>query len=432
MADLSKLLGPSWMSLQDTLSKTLRPFPEPAHIAGIRDMLERQSAVAKAARGITENFSSLSEYATTFHAAQRMMEGIDLRGVTAAGKAMQRAMLPYDKLSVAGGFMSELQRVNRWADVLGAASMPQLGELVAMPEKLQSDLNKLHDVSRHMREFLSAHEIAVEAAQHRIRFAASLDATVLKLSTFSGASALFQPGNALSGAAFDALFGRYRTTIDLPPAFWRRSEVRREFYERADVDTGLIEAENDEAVEILIGGGVATHIDGRGGRSIAVVSFGQFEMRVTSTRTRHDAFAIVDAFEISLRQFVTRKLTELSGPEWFKHRVNGNVVGRVKDRRREALRNGEQHAPLIDFSDLGDLLTIIMRSDNWGAVFEATFQHADRFRVDMERLIAMRRPTAHARSIDAVRLLEIVCVARRLQSAMDYDRALDDGWNADQ
>lgn len=106
-------------------------------------------------------------------------------------------------------------------------------------------------------------------------------------------------------------------------------------------------------------------------------------------------------------------------------------MNRAKGRRREAMRAGEAPLPLIHYTDLGDLISVILRNDNWGELFEAVFDRSEWLKVDLERLNANRRPTMHSRPIDPVQLCEIVFTIRRLVGWMERDGEWGSGWDSD-
>lgn len=58
--------------------------------------------------------------------------------------------------------------------------------------------------------------------------------------------------------------------------------------------------------------------------------------------------------------------------------------------------------------------------DNWEQAFGPVFQNRSAFQVDMQRLVAARRPTMHGRAIDGVRLTETVCTIRRFIDRMEH------------
>lgn len=263
-----------------------------------------------------------------------------------------------------------------------------------------------------------------------------LEATSLKMSTFAGALDVFGPGSAAGQSAYEALLGRWRTDADLPPAYWRDRATRSRMYREAEVDPGLVEAENAAVVDVLVEAGVVEGERTADGVK-AIVEVGPLRMAITTRRARHDAQRVIDAFEVALRAFIARKLeahmasTGGDPGKWFAQRVPGDISGRAKDKRRVAYGAGEEKQPLINFTDIGELIAVITSSRNWDEVFGAVFSDRDGIKVDVRRLNAHRRPAMHSRPIDGPRLAEIVLTVRRLVVAMEQDGAWDAGWDDD-
>lgn len=193
-------------------------------------------------------------------------------------------------------------------------------------------------------------------------------------------------------------------------------------YEDADVDPGLVHAELSMALDVVVESGLAAGVSSPSG-AVAIVSVGRVSMSIRSSDTRVDAYQVLGAFEEELRDFISRKLAQKFGQKWFKQRVHGNLGAKAKEIREAALRRGEGQAPLINYLDLGDLNAIILAVNNWSDVFEAVFINRDELNHDMQKLIAARRPTAHYRKLDGVRLVEAICVIERLTSQMNSDGA---------
>jgi hypothetical protein len=213
---------------------------------------------------------------------------------------------------------------------------------------------------------------------------------------------------------------------DLPAGFFRDLAVRARTYRDAEVDAGLVDASSAEVVELLVESGAVAG-ERTGGRTRAVVEIGPLRMTVTAGRARHDAYRAIDGFEVALRAFVAAKLAEACEADgqdptkWFTARVPGNIVGDAMRVRRDACKAGEPKQPLINFTNLGELITIITTNRNWTAVFEPVFADRDGFKADLQRLTAHRRPAMHARPIDGPRLAEILLMIRRLIASMEAD-----------
>jgi len=89
--------------------------------------------------------------------------------------------------------------------------------------------------------------------------------------------------------------------------------------------------------------------------------------------------------------------------------------------RAAAMANGERGEELICYLDLGDLTGILLRKDNWDGAFGHLFPNRERLTHDLQALVALRRPTMHARNLDGVQLVELMCVIRRLTQFIDGD-----------
>lgn len=253
------------------------------------------------------------------------------------------------------------------------------------------------------------------------RFEANFVATQFKMSALAGISEAFDRRSHFQLDAYHSLFGKWRTRVDLPENFWRDGRVRKRMYREAEVDEGLIIAEPGMALEIMIESGLTAGLRSEA-NAVAVVTLGEVSMTVRSRGTSKDAYALVGGFERELRSYVERKLEERFGPDWFKLRAS-NLIGKAKEIRKAAMARGEVFAPLINFTELGELSGIIQSTKNWDDVFGDVFVEKTEFDHDMQKLIAARRPTMHMRRIDGVRLVEVVCVIQRLSEQMADDGA---------
>jgi hypothetical protein len=323
-------------------------------------------------------------------------------------------------------------RASLWASNIDAHSSKALAAALNVSRGIDGQLDRL---TRAAAGIVRAGELAPALSGRRALDRHS-DATALKLSAFGGSLDLFGPRARAGQAAFDSLFGRWHMRSDLPAGFFRDPAVRTRTYRDADVDAGLVDASSAEVVELLVESG-AVGGEYAGGRTRAVVEIGPLRMTVTAGRARHDAYRAIDGFEVALRAFVAIKLaaaSEADGQDpakWFTTRVPGNIVGDAMRVRRDAYKAGEPKQPLINFTNLGELITIITTNRNWTAVFEPVFADRDGFKVDLQRLTAHRRPVMHARPIDGPRLAEILLMIRRLIASMEADSNWDTGWDDD-
>lgn len=335
-------------------------------------------------------------------------------------------------LNIERGAMGALSRTRHWTDALTGTNARDYAALLGTGNKYRKQFEALNlaadSIAKATAGFSAGASLVNGPLGHR---PAGLDVTGTKMSLFAGAIDVLGPGAGGSKAAYAALLGGYATPTMLEQSYWRDPRERARYYRDQDVDDGLIEADNAATVAVLVDSGVVEGRRTRAGTVTAVVQAGPVSVRIMASRPKMGAFGAIDTFEVALRAFVAAKLAALQGPNWFKQRVPGDIVARAKGRRREAMRAGEDQLDLIHYTDLGDLIGVITRKDNWGALFEAVFDRMEWLKVDLERLTANRRPTMHARPIDPVQLCEIVFTIRRLIGWMERDGAWDQGWDND-
>jgi hypothetical protein len=333
-------------------------------------------------------------------------------------------------LGLNGKELGALSRTQHWADVLARGTVPDYAGLLGTGNRYRDQFGALNLAANNITNAMAGigESAGISATLRRL---AGLETTATKMSLFAGAIDILGPGAGASQAAYQGLMGNYSSTEMLERRYWHNPLERERYYRDQQVDDGLIDGNNAATVETLIESGVVEGRLTRAGTMTAVIEAGPIKLRIIASRTKSSAFIAITDFEIALRAFVSAKLKVVAGPNWFKERVPGDVIGRAKNRRREALRAGEVHLPLIHYTDLGDLIGVILRKDNWSELFEAVFGHAEWLRVDLERLNAHRRPTMHARPIEPVQLCEIVFTIRRLSNWIERDGVWDMGWDED-
>lgn len=188
----------------------------------------------------------------------------------------------------------------------------------------------------------------------------------------------------------------------------------------------MIEADPETAVEMSItSGAIVGEIIEEGRYVVGETASGLLALTTSNLAT--DIFELVGTIEASLRRLITKKLSALAGTKWFKQRVPGALVDKARDTRRKALKSGEPQAPLIEFLTLGELMEIVLRTDNWDDVFGPVFRNRDWFKRDIEVIGVARNPNAHYRANDSLRLTEAMIVWQRLCTYIEDDgRWLDD------
>lgn len=339
-----------------------------------------------------------------------------------------RAVLDIDRTA-----LGALSRSQHWADALSGKSAQDYAALLGTGDRYRQQFEALSLAARSICEATAGFTAsgAFAEAVGLGRQLAGMDITTTKMSLFAGAIDVLGPGAGGSQVAYTALLGGYSTPAMLDRPYWRDPRERVRYYRDQDVDDGLIDADNAATVQVLIESGVVEGRRTRTGTMTAVVEAGPVKLRIMASRPKMGAFGAIDAFENALKAFVSAKLKAVAGPNWFKQRVPGDIAARAKERRREAMRAGELQLPLIHYADLGDMIGVILRKDNWGEIFEMVFDRAEWLKVDLERLNTHRRPTMHSRPIEPVQLCEIVFTIRRLVGWMERDGAWDQGWDSD-
>jgi hypothetical protein len=362
---------------------------------------------------------------TAVSQAQRTLEEAmrPLGGIASAIKQFeeQQRLVQKSLLASLAGPFGSIAKTSQWASTLGRVDTSHITKL--LDGGLGTAVDGVRDAIA--KNFVGA--AALDQARMSAmlgltsRFEAEFAATQLKMSAFAGISETFDRRSILQTDAYHSLFGEWRTRVDLPESFWRDGRVRKRMYREAEVDEGLIVAPPGMALEIMIESGLAPGLRSET-NAVAVVTLGEVSMTVRSRGTSKDAYALVGRFEQELRAYVERKLTERFGPDWFKVRAS-NLIGKAKEIRKAAMARGESFAPLIHFTELGELSGIILNTKNWDEVFGDVFVEKTEFDHDMQKLITVRRPTMHMRRIDGVRLVEVICVMQRLSEQMKDDGA---------
>ncbi|MBE0530534.1 MAG: hypothetical protein IH626_06860 [Rhodospirillales bacterium] len=387
------------------------------------EILSIQAKLAETQRSLLGDPSWLHAQAQMAEMRKTMMATmasgrIAFDALDSVNKLLATGVISRNLVDAANTSFSAVARANQWASSLANIPVAKLRELYpGLAAVANSD--DIHKMAR-----------AISAASGGVTLSAALGLTAgldvelertrLKLSAFVGAREIHGFDAAITSAAYKHVFGEWRTQPDLPQRFWRDPKVRWRMYEEAEVDAGLVEAEPSTALEVVVESGLAGGFRGENG-TIAVVSVGAFSMSIRSRDTRVDAYKVLGVFEEQLRAFISHKLKEKVGPRWFKQRIDGMIGGKAKATRETAVRHGEAPMSLVHYTDLGDLRSIVLAKNNWSEVFESAFINREHFDHDMQKLIAARRPTAHYRKLDGVRLVELICVIDRLTKWMGND-----------
>jgi hypothetical protein len=400
--------------------------------AGVTDMLagiQFDPSIADAFAKI-KPFAIAPELASAIAEARRAFcdFGNAYGGFANAMKAIEEQKSLVTSLA---GTIGDVARMNQWASTLGRIEVADISRLYPALPNLAAEVMRLHDsMFTSLPEPIGVDQQSLSAVLGLDQsLSAGLESTRFKMSAFAGVTDMLGAQTSASREAYQSLFGEWRTRPDLPENFWRDARVRRRMYDAATVDPGLAGADLAVAVEVVVG--LASGVRSDTG-SVAVIGFGDVSMTIRSRGTRHDAYRVLERFEEELRAYITRKLSERCGPDWFKQRVDGNIAGDAKRVRKQALELDESSMPLISYTELGRLSSIVLNRKNWEEVFGDVFVNAAGFDHDMQKLVATRRASMHIRSIDGVRLVELICVVRRLSRQMEDDGAWEIAAEAEQ
>jgi hypothetical protein len=433
------LLGdPNTLKLEKQLAEARALFAsDPATLA-----LEKQMADAKANVLANFDYNGLAEQAAVakIKAAQFTTGGLiedatmaEYRKLLAIGVvggsiadtyqdvAARHGLIGDDVLSSLTGNLSAIARTNQWASVLGDTSASNIAKLYP-GGAIGGEVDRIRDtVLGYARETDALERARLSTTLglfHQLDH--DMETTKLKLAAFAGAGEVLGFQALTSDSAYHELFGRWSTRLDLPAQFWRDPKKRRRMYNEAEVDPGLIESDPQEVIEVAVESGFVAGV-ADADRAVALFDIGGISMRLRSSDIGVDAFRALVWFEQALRLFIATKLETVTGPNWAKQRIDGEVHAKAKRNRAAALAGGETETAILAYVDLGELIGILLRKDNWDQVFGHVFPNRQRLEFDLQALVATRRPTMHARKVDAVRLLELMCIMRRLNQFMTSD-----------
>jgi len=387
---------------------------------------------AEAARGI-----DLIAKASGFNSIQAMLRAQDERALMASRFAQVGQGLDMAVAKAATGLfdaqrnhltdamsLSALMRHARWANNLSAHAQAATSLLSAMHTNEVASLTTSAKLISEATRGLDPNRIGLLST-----LGDDLNQTTLKLSAFAGMIETIRSQQTID-QSISSLLGTWRTHASLPVSFWLDRAVRADLYKRAEVDPGLVSAPNAVVVEALVESGVVEGRRTESGQLVASIEIGDVSIRIAADRAPSAGFTAIRAFEQALRAFIARHLEPLQGPEWFARTAQGEAVVKAKSRRHAALIAGEEKQPLVDYSELGDLIHIVTSKLGW-PIFGPFFGRMDMWKVDLERLIALRRPNAHARKIDGVQLAELLLTIHRRMADMQRTEARAEGWDVD-
>lgn len=142
------------------------------------------------------------------------------------------------------------------------------------------------------------------------------------------------------------------------------------------------------------------------------------EERADSLRAKR-VYSIMRTFEIRLRGFIVEAMLAQFGQGWIKHQVPGDVRARWEQRKESDLAaGGGGKAHVMEFSDLGDCLAIIIRGDNWRGLFSFHFNSKESIKESLQRLLPIRNAIAHSRAVTEIDELYVRVETHRVMTAI--------------
>ena len=135
---------------------------------------------------------------------------------------------------------------------------------------------------------------------------------------------------------------------------------------------------------------------------------------------------LLDKFETVLRQFVSEKMQESVGPDWWHRRVSLPIreecrLRREKEESQRFPRLKRVEDP-IHYTNLGELKDIIVQGNNFKDVFQKFFGNNANISTRVSELIGYRNPSAHNRPVFGVEEYQaIVVTCRSIFEAMEVD-----------
>lgn len=79
-------------------------------------------------------------------------------------------------------------------------------------------------------------------------------------------------------------------------------------------------------------------------------------------------FIAITSFENSIRDFISKKLLEEKGENWWETQVSAKIKKKAEQKKEEETKHRyhtQRGADLIDYTEFGDLISIIQNGENW-------------------------------------------------------------------
>jgi hypothetical protein len=123
---------------------------------------------------------------------------------------------------------------------------------------------------------------------------------------------------------------------------------------------------------------------------------------VKKSRKMAVVYTAICAFENSVREFVSKKLLEEKGANWWELCVRPEIRQRAENRRsaeRDVRWLTQRGNSMIDFTDFGDLVSIMGKPENW-VFFEIHIGNLDWAKQIISTLEKSRNVIMHSGELD--------------------------------
>ena len=273
--------------------------------------------------------------------------------------------------------------------------LPQVTETAAL----------LHEFERSGAGKASRRELEIQRAMGAMR-APWLD-TENRIQSVTGFVRLQDLGHALrTMPAFDtaltdrlrSALGDWREPIDWPEDIISDPLARADFYAARGFDPTLTAFPAAAFGESITIAGLKEPLPDPGDTndSEREAEVDEEEAGFARTNAAHNR---LQRFESEVRKFIYRQMQARFENDWIKRQVPGDIRQKWLNKQQEARDNGEPERPLIDYADFTHYEPIIIRKDNWQAVFQSVFKRKELVRESFQRLYPIRNCVMHARII---------------------------------
>jgi Swt1-like HEPN len=184
-------------------------------------------------------------------------------------------------------------------------------------------------------------------------------------------------------AAFRANLGDFRSPVDMAPMAYVDPQVRDELYLARGFNPDLSDFTPRAFREIISIAGVGDEVDAD-----------------DDLARNESAYRQLLRFEIQMRRFIAAVMEAAHGSSWMTLRLHENIRTKWTKKREAEIKAGRPDCEPIEFADIGDLISIMDRNDDWEALFKPIFgPRKENVRESLNRLIPIRNATMHCRII---------------------------------